>query len=304
MRIFCTAAVLSVWALGLPALAFGAAYDAPTIQFLISGKAKAAVQITAGPSGAPAGFTFKWMLESDYIANGNQFYPAPNAVQGEGKFFGQPTLNTFRGTVLDFVLQPEQSILVEIGDLFDETGVTVTAPTEELLSDQTYVMAAVANADLVFDESPLSNIIVGDTQFEGNCTLTQGYWKTHDEVWPVDGLWLGTNYYTKSQLLAILRRAVRGNGLSSLAHQLIAVKLNIESGADPSVVETTLLTAETLVGSLLIPPVGMDDLQPSLTSALTQSLDDYNNGIIGPGHCDESTAVEEVSWGQVKGAYR
>jgi hypothetical protein len=269
---------------------------------VFAGSGKVTILITAGPSGAPAGFTCKWMLMSDYVANGSQFYSGPNSVQGEGDFTGEPTLNTFRGFVVDFVLQPNQSIVVEIGDLFDETGVTVAAPTEELIANKTYVLAAHANGDANGSVSPLSNVVPGTTR-SANCTLTQGFWKNHEELWPVSGMTLGFVYYTKQQLLDILHEAVRGNGLSSLAHQLIAAKLNLENGADPATIEQTILQAETLIGFRVVPPIGTDELDPDWTSAFTQILDDYNNGIIGPGHCG-TTSVEELSWGRVKAAYR
>ena len=45
-------------------------------------------------------------------------------------------------------------------------------------------------------------------------------------------LTLGTVTYSQAQLLAIFNTPVRGNGLISLAHQLIAAKLNILAGAN------------------------------------------------------------------------
>lgn len=117
------------------------------------------------------------------------------------------------------------------------------------------------------------------------CTYTQGYWKNHSEAWPVSSLVLGTNgqRYSKSQLIAILKTPVRGNGLISLAHQLIAAKLNEANGADPSAVSTYLMQADQMIGKLTIPG-GV--LPTALTSGLTNHLDSYNNGITGPGHCE------------------
>src|SRR5688572_26907655 len=63
-----------------------------------------------------------------------------------------------------------------------------------------------------------------------DCVFTQGYWKNHAEAWPVSTLVLGTVSYSQAQLLEILRTPVRGNGLISLAHQLIAAKLNVANG--------------------------------------------------------------------------
>ena len=69
-------------------------------------------------------------------------------------------------------------------------------------------------------------------------------------------LLLGNNVYDQEQLLSILHQPVRGNGLVLLAHQEIAAKLNIASGADGSCIEQTLADADALIADLLVPPVG------------------------------------------------
>jgi hypothetical protein len=120
-----------------------------------------------------------------------------------------------------------------------------------------------------------------------SCTLTQGYWKNHVEAWPVSELMLGGRTYSQAELLSILNKSTAGNGLISMAHQLIAAKLNIANGSDPSAVATAIANADMMIGSLVIPPVGSGYLHPSTTSALNNQLDSYNRGLIGPGHCDE-----------------
>ena len=67
-------------------------------------------------------------------------------------------------------------------------------------------------------------------------------------------LQLGNVTYTQEQLLDILHQPVRGNGLLILAHQLIAAKLNIAAGADPSCIQETIAEADALIGDLVIPP--------------------------------------------------
>jgi hypothetical protein len=37
----------------------------------------------------------------------------------------------------------------------------------------------------------------------------------------------------------------------------------------------------------VVPPIGAGDREPSDTSALVDALDDYNNGVTGPGHCED-----------------
>src|SRR5574341_843614 len=127
----------------------------------------------------------------------------------------------------------------------------------------------------------------------GGCTYTQGYWKTHGpvptgnntDVWPVDGLSLGNPYYNQSLLQSILDTEPKnGNGLISLAHQLIAAKLNIANGADGSAVAATISAADYLIWDLVVPPVGDGFLPTSATSSLTDALDKYNQGLTGPGH--------------------
>jgi hypothetical protein len=123
------------------------------------------------------------------------------------------------------------------------------------------------------------------------CTLTQGYWKNHEEVWPVSSLTLGSVVYSKEQLLAILRTPVKGNGLISLAHQLIAAKLNIAAGASNTTIITTVNQADALIGGQLIPPVGSAKVSTSSTSSLTGTLDNFNNGLTGPGHCSNGIST-------------
>jgi hypothetical protein len=123
-----------------------------------------------------------------------------------------------------------------------------------------------------------------------SCTFSQGYFKTHYPNWPSSvisgGLTLGTVSYTVSQLEDILLGTpAGGNGLVSLAHQLIAAKVNIANGADGTAAAAAIAAADALIGGLVIPPVGGGFLASSSTSALTQTLNDYNTGVTGPGHC-------------------
>lgn len=117
----------------------------------------------------------------------------------------------------------------------------------------------------------------------GCAVFTQGFWKTHPEAWPVAELKLGSVDYSKEELLSILRRPVRGNGLVALAHQLIAAKLNValNEGAGystPLEVADAITAADALIGTLVIPPKGQGWLPPSATSDLVMRLDEYNEG--------------------------
>jgi len=91
--------------------------------------------------------------------------------------------------------------------------------------------------------------------------------------------------YQAAELMAILDDPARGNGLVILTHQLIAAKLNIANGADPSAVQQAITDADSMIGALVVPPIGYGYLAPGQTSDLTETLTEYNEGTIGPGHC-------------------
>ena len=99
---------------------------------------------------------------------------------------------------------------------------------------------------------------------------------------------LGSVVYTQAEWQSILNEPVRGNGLISLAHQLIAARLNIASGASGATIATTLSDADALIASKKVPPVGDGFLSPSSVSSLVDKLTKFNEGTLagGPAHCD------------------
>lgn len=123
------------------------------------------------------------------------------------------------------------------------------------------------------------------------CVLTQGGYKNHynSKVLnaPLGGLTLGTVFYTNAQVNSIIQNnAVGGNGLISLAHQLVTAQLNIEYGALASPqVAAAIAQANALIGSLVVPPIGTGYLAPSVESAVENVLNNFNNGLMGPTAC-------------------
>jgi hypothetical protein len=80
------------------------------------------------------------------------------------------------------------------------------------------------------------------------CPQSRRYWYTNPTLWPVETLVLGTQSYTKDELLGILFTGERdGDASTALAAQLIAAKLNLSSGADPGPVSSTIDDADTLL---------------------------------------------------------
>jgi hypothetical protein len=292
-------------AFAFPLAAHAVQYDTPTLESYVQGHGKIVIVITAGASGAPAGFRVQWMKQADYAANGNEWYAAPNEFMSEAIFMGQPTLNTWNGQLTSFCLEPEADAAVEIGDLFDETGLsTSVSAILELEAETQYVFRACANGDGAADDSDWTITTMLFTDYNRNCTNGPMYWRNNRGAWyPVFTMTLGTVTYSKLELLDILDEQAEGNGLVMLAHQMIAVELNLAHGADPQDVEDALAQAHLLVGNLVVPPVGSGYIEPTTASPITQVMDDYNQGVIGPGHCPP-ISYTPVSWSGIKALYR
>lgn len=277
--------------------------DTPELSVVSVGQGKVRLGVAAGPSGAPGGFTISWMRAGDFVARDRTWPNGASDQVVQISFTGVATLNTWGEATREYRLQPNESLDTEIGDLADETGVAGTT-LGELGAGTEYVFRVSANGTATADASAPSLTLSGATLLQGHdCTYTQGYWRNHPADWPVESLVLGSVSYGKSQLLQILDGSVRGNGLVSLAHQIIAVKLNVAAGANPGDVAAALASADAAIGSLVVPPVGAGSLAPGSTSELTQVLDDYNNGVSGPGHCGGVPALAP-SWGRLKDLYR
>ncbi|HPA19959.1 MAG TPA: hypothetical protein PLU30_19570 [Verrucomicrobiae bacterium] len=109
---------------------------------------------------------------------------------------------------------------------------------------------------------------------------TQGYWKNHAAVWPVDSLTLGAVAYTQDELLAILGQPTKGDASMILAHQLIAAKLNIASNADPTDIADAIAAADSLLASFpgILPfkVAKTDSRRPTMISVAGE-LDAFNN---------------------------
>jgi hypothetical protein len=126
---------------------------------------------------------------------------------------------------------------------------------------------------------------VGTGFWSQGCTLTQGYWKTHPDNWPVSNVAIGGVIYEKDAAIALLETSTGGDATIILAHQLIAAKLNILSGADPVSVSPVIDDADAFLAAH---PVGSNPENPEREQAVSLAtiLDAYNKGEIGPGHCD------------------
>lgn len=244
----------------------------------------------AGGTGLPAGFSIQWMTAADYAANGDAWYLSEDPRLCKASFSGNAHLSRYN-------LAAGECAAVNIGELLFDNGASTNCP-DALECDTDYVFRAFGHATSTYNRSDFtgnrtcSTLSCSDLP-PGECTYTQGYWKTHGPVptgnnlneWPVTSLTLGTVAYTDLQLQSIFDTPAAGNGLIVLAHQLIAAKLNVANGADGTDVAASIAAADALIGGLVVPPVGSGSLAPSATSELVTALTNYNEGATGPGHC-------------------
>jgi hypothetical protein len=270
----------------------------PTITCAGSTQTSINIQVCAGSTGLPAGFTLQWMKATDFVANGSTWSDSELACSAG--FAGEANLSRYK-------LGPGECVTVNVGDFLFDNGASTNCPNG-LDCGTRYVFRSFGHGNSAYMRSDNTAVLTCATLDCGNastCTLTQGYWKTHGYLpkgnnlytWPdavkANGLTLGARSYTAEELLAILNTPAAGNGLIALAHQLIATKLNIAGGADPTVIASDVATADSLIGALVVPPIGNGSLKASITSGLTTALANYNEGATGPGHCDLETDVPQ-----------
>src|SRR5690606_31830244 len=127
--------------------------------------------------------------------------------------------------------------------------------------------------------------------------------KTHSAYgparWP-DDTWLlilpdgpDTIFYLSGQTyLEVMRTPPAGNAYYNLATQYIAAQLNVLSGASATAeVDAAIVAAENLFSTQS--PAQVAALKGKAANEIRQwasILDQYNNGLIGPGHCDEDSS--------------
>lgn len=288
--------------------------DPPDMSTGIAASSLINIDVVAGASGAPNGFTIEWMSRAQFDLLGDwPADPADPAIQS-AMFLGWPTLNTVDGTTT-FLLGPSDVASVQIGDIFDETGV-LSDHTNEMLQGTEYLFRVKANGDpgisggngSLLPASPYSTTHSCWTKPHDDrhdCVHSQGYWKNHPSDWPVSSVRVGSVIYTKTQLLAIFNQSASGNGLVSLAHQLVAAKLNIAAGAvAPAMITSVVATADALIATKIVPPIGAGYIAPRISSHLTDDLEEFNSNEMDHASCQVVTANRPQTWGQIKAMYR
>jgi hypothetical protein len=171
--------------------------------------------------------------------------------------------------------------------------------------EQTFTNTATLTENDTDREVSDDHDIVVTIPCEEGCTLTQGYWKTHSHRGPApaDDAWFaigdvdgdGTSEGADELFFSSGRTWYQilwtppsgGNAYLQLAHQYIAAKLNIVNGADATAAVNTAIAGAEAFFPGKTPSTSLTKAQKTQLQGWASTLDQFNNGLIGPGHCDE-----------------
>lgn len=182
---------------------------------------------------------------------------------------------------------------VQLQPLGDNSKQTVNLGSTEGVVTLRVVLAGIDEAGRLdaVGSGAIDNIafcVPGDDEERG-CTRTQGYWKTHSGVkkngnsGKYDNTW--DNFLTKTlsnlgTYPDILWMAPKGDARIILAHQFIAAELNVAAGASmPQDVEDAWNAAKDYFA-------GNRTATRAQLLMWAEILDEYNNGLRGPGPCE------------------
>lgn len=147
--------------------------------------------------------------------------------------------------------------------------------------------------------TPTPTPVVTPTPSETPCLVhVAEFWKANPETWSVNSLKIGNVIYTKAQLLQILNEPVNGRVIVSLAHELIAGKLNLAQARDCTCVcgIAPINNGSNEIGNRLVPPFGTGYLNCNV-SWIIKLIKSYNDGTMHDGcppvSSDDPPSIDE-----------
>ncbi|QIX62406.1 fimbrillin family protein [Hymenobacter lutimineralis] len=112
------------------------ALSTPTLSQAFTNKTFIGVQVTAGATGAPAGFSLQWMTAADFAASGGVWN---DALACKASFSGNARDSRY-------ALAAGESAVVNVGSLLLDNGASASC-TDALACGTTYVFRAFAHAE-------------------------------------------------------------------------------------------------------------------------------------------------------------
>ena len=168
------------------------------------------------------------------------------------------------------------------GDASVESVVTTSEPP--ITSDAAFVYSgsgAVDNIEICHTPPPPPPTNPG--------TGTIGFWKTHPDAWPVEMIEVGGVMYTKDVAIDWMDIPSRGDKSIDLFKQLVAAKLNVLIGNDPSCIQDTIDLADAWLAlhGLDSDVRANSDAWQNSGSEYHGTLTDYNEGKLCAPHRDD-----------------
>ncbi len=245
----------------------------------------ATVTTSTGPEGGSGTATIDWstavVTETDECVDvTDDNFASPGTL---GTVCAGDSDKTFNYS-LDFGTGSDNDVVLECGEnTHTNTATFVTNDNGETDSDTWTV-----------------NVTV---ECEEGCTLTPGYWKTHNESFsggaPADDTWLQilpsaedtTFFLSGKTYFEVLWTSPGGNAYYNLAFHYIAAELNILNGATMDATTQAAFDAATTLFETKTPAEigglkGNNATRQQFIS-LAGTLGSFNEGVTGPGHCSE-----------------
>jgi hypothetical protein len=239
-----------------------------------------------------------WTIELYDVTSGTPVFVAADTTDGDGKYGFtdlMPGKTYAVCEVLDFFYV----------QTFPNSETVLAPPAGESVFDCTVLGATYGAYGYEFYAASGSEFSMNNfgNYVPAGCTYTQGYWKTHSEYGPApyDDDWevlaggadeplfdSGLTWYE-----AFNTPPKKGNAWFILAHQWMAAYLNFHNGAYGGITTEDLADGAALLdkydddgdGDPFIPKDEVADREEAIR--LAGLFGDYNEGIIGPGHCDD-----------------
>jgi hypothetical protein len=166
------------------------------------------------------------------------------------------------------------------------------------------------DADNTNTNKSVSTSVAVNVPCQSGCTLTIGYWKTHAGFGPQSDMVtkllpqiLGLSGNPKTINVTLIKQAVNllsfygsdnafnaSNGINKLYAQLLAAKLNNQSGANSTAIAAIIKAADTFLAnnnSASWSSKTFTAANKNTVLSWVTTLDDFNNGLVGPGHCSQ-----------------
>ena len=194
---------------------------------------------------------------------------------------GDVILNNLRGN--------DQGVAIQ------NPGTSTPSPSNTISPSATRTKAAFTSAAILIDTPtptpPASAtrteaIFTQESTLTPNCTYTIHFWRVYSEVWLIESIDLDSRSYSKEQAIAILNIEDPNLATTRLLQQYIIALLNTLKGADPSGIERTIERASEWL--ILHPPeIQLTQAESLEGERLADELQDFNDGVTGPGRCIE-----------------